>query len=158
MPWLHELSSHQMELVSAALRHISDARTLLPSSPVQAMYLAGYGPECIRKAALMRLPGDEEDQRNRAIGHRFGKPEELTLKLFCDSDTLAPRYRLTGWKSQVNVLGDWKEDLRYGRSDSVPRGRATRLVDACETLTVQTLADLWSDGRLEPLDTLLRTS
>ena len=53
MPWLHELSPPQMALVSAALRHISDARTLLPSSPVQAMYLAGYGRREILQANQM---------------------------------------------------------------------------------------------------------
>lgn len=158
MPWLHDLSDPQMSLVSAALRHIADAQTLLADSPVQAMYLAGYGPECIRKAALMRLPEEQEDQRNRAIGHRFDKPEETTLKLFCDSDTLASRYKLTDWKRQVNVLGDWKEDLRYGRSDSVPRARAQKLLESCERLTLHTLADLWADGRLEPLEQLLQTA
>jgi hypothetical protein len=120
------------------------------------MYLAGYGPECIRKAALMRLPREDEDQRNRAIGHRFGKPEELAFKLFCDGDMLASRYGLTGWKQQASALGDWKEDLRYSRSDSVTLRQATRLVEASEMLTLRTLTDLWADGRLEPLEGLTR--
>jgi hypothetical protein len=147
-----------MALVSATLRHLSDARTLLTSSPVQAMYLAGYGPECIRKAALMRLPEEDEDQRNRTIGHRFGKPEELALRLFCDGDLLASRYGLTGWKKKENALGDWKEDLRYSRSDSVTSRQATKLVEASEKLAMRTLTDLWCDGRLEPLGSLTRTS
>lgn len=54
MRWAHALSATQVALVSAALRHINDARTLLATSPVQAAYLAGYGPECARKAALAR--------------------------------------------------------------------------------------------------------
>lgn len=155
MSWAHELSEKQAALVSAALRHIEDARALLPTSPAQSAYLAGYGPECARKAALARWGDRDEDTRNRAIGHRFDQPSETALQWFCDLDPLALRYTLLGWKQSATVLGDWNEQMRYGRSDSVTRHRATVLLEAAERLTTTTVAQLWADGRIESLATLV---
>ncbi len=154
MSWRHALSASQLGLVSAALRHVDDARRLLSDSPTEALYLSGYGPECVRKAALVRREGREEDLRNRAIGHRFDAPAETTLRLFCDLDPLAPRYALQNWKQRFTVLGEWKEEVRYARSDSVAPAKARRLLAVAQDLTVTTVARLWADGRLEALDTL----
>ena len=40
------------DLVSAALRHARDAEWLAHRSPDQAYHLAGYAPECARKATV----------------------------------------------------------------------------------------------------------
>jgi hypothetical protein len=155
MSWAHELSATQAALVSAALRHLDDARTLLAASPVQAAYLAGYGPECARKAALMRWPDRDEGVRNRAIGHRFDQPSETALQWFCDLDPLASRYTLLDWRASEPVLNEWREDIRYGRSDSVTVRKARRLLDAAERLTTATVAQLWADGRIDSLGSLV---
>jgi len=84
MTWPHALSKGQNALVSAALRHVGDAAALLGESPAQAFYLAGYGPECARKACLARWSDQEEDARNRAIGHRYDDPAETALGWFCE--------------------------------------------------------------------------
>ena len=153
MAWVHDLSGEQSAMVSAALRHIEDAHWLLDISPVQAAYVAGYGPECARKAALASWT-DRENLRNRMIGHRFDQTAEIALSLFCDLDPLAPRYNLQRWTSRRSTLGEWKEDLRYARSDALPRARARRIVEAATALTTETLAKLWADGRLEPVASL----
>ena len=158
MTWAHALSNQQSELTSAALRHIADAEDLLRASPVQALYLAGYGPECARKAALARWTDRDEDLRNRAIGHRFDGPAEVALQWFCDLDPLAPRYALLRWKVTYNVLGEWKEDVRYGRSDSITVTKARRFLHAAQELTLGTIAKLWADGRVPPLDALTRVA
>lgn len=158
MSWTHTLSNQQMGMISAALRHIADAEALLESSPAQSLYLAGYGPECARKAALTRWPSPAEDLRNKAIGHRFDDPAEVALGWFCDLDSLAPRYSLLRWKKAHNVLGEWKEDVRYGRSDRVTVTKARRFLEAARELTLGTVAKLWADGRTEPLSDLVRVA
>jgi len=157
MAWTHDLSANQQALLSAALRHVSDARSLLPSSPAQAAYLAGYGPECARKASLAPWKNEEEERRNRMIGHRFDAPAETALRWFCDLDPLASRYALRGWRHRYPVLGEWSESARYGRSDSVSRGKAERMVNAAERLTESTVALLWADGRSDSLQQLVET-
>lgn len=157
MTWSHALSPSQMALVSAALRHLTDARTLLATSPVQAAYLAGYGPECARKVVFERGDEPQEDARNRAIGHGFGKPAESALRWFCDLDPLASRYEVRGWKAAHPVLAQWSELIRYGRSDSLSKATATKIVDAATERAIPVVAALWADGRLEPLDTLIAT-
>lgn len=154
MPWPHALSRNQNALVSAALRHVADAAALEHDSPVQAFYLAGYGPECARKASLARWEDREEDVRNRAIGHRFEAPAETTLAWFCDLDPLASRYTLRNWHARHPVLREWKEEVRYGRSDSLTAAKVRRMCDSAEALTYGAVASLWADGRLEPLDSL----
>lgn len=153
MAWVHDITGEQSAMVSAALRHIGDAHCLLDASPVQAAYLAGYGPECARKAALAAWTG-HDNLRNRMIGHRFDRTAEIALRLFCDLDPLAPRYKLQEWTRRSSALGEWKEDLRYARSDSLTRTRARRIVEAAAALTTETLAALWADGRLEPVSSL----
>lgn len=156
MSWPHALSPTQNGLVSAALRHVTDAESLIAASPAQALYLAGYGPECARKAALARWNKPDEDRRNKAIGHRFDKPAETALALFCDLDPLASRYTLRGWKATHSSLSEWKEDVRYGRSDSVTRGKAQQLLSSARELTVDVIAKLWVDGRVEDLSSLVK--
>lgn len=154
MLWPHALSKNQNALVSAALRHVADAAALERDSPVQAFYLAGYGPECARKASLARWEDKQEDVRNRAIGHRFEDPAETALAWFCDLDPLAARYTLRRWRDQHPILGEWAEEVRYGRSDSITRSKVRRMRDSADALTYSTVASLWADGRLEALDTL----
>jgi len=86
MPWQHTLSPKRTALVSAALRHVDDAQALLAVSPVQAFHLAGFGPECARKAALT-VPGASQGTMDKAIGHGFhdNRPLGGEAVRFCGS-------------------------------------------------------------------------
>ena len=88
------MTEPQLTLLSAALRHTRDARALLASSPDQAWHLAGFGPECARKAAL------SERWADHAMSHQLGAPAEGVLEMAIAMDAHAVRYRLEGWATQ----------------------------------------------------------
>jgi hypothetical protein len=155
MTWPHLLTPHRATLVSAAIRHVTDATALLATSPVGAAYLAGYGPECVRKAALTAPPATNETELGKAIGHGFGKIPEEVLALFCALDPLVGRYAPQGWRERFPPLGQWNEQMRYGRSDSVSPKQAARIVDDSAKATEETVLALWADGRLPRLETLV---
>jgi hypothetical protein len=150
------LSATRVALASAALRHVEDARALVASSPVQASYLAGYGPECARKAALTFATEKEAEELDKAVGHGVGDDAEVALALVCALDPLAVRYTLRDWKSRKPDLKHWKDWFRYARSDSLTPKYAQRMLDAAEGLVDEVLAALWADGRLPHLEDLVR--
>jgi hypothetical protein len=135
-------------LVSAALRHLRDAEHLLEAhdghaSPDQAYHLAGYGPECVRKAAL------SVDWFDRAIGHRYGGVVERVLEVAIALDPRAGRYRLERWAERYASLRGWTETARYEHT-------GTRTVMAARTLTKdarecvdELVMALWLDARLD---------
>src|SRR5580658_3108474 len=100
MIWPHALSASRVALASAALRHVGDAATLASGSPVQAYYLAGYGPECARKAALTFATEKQALELDKAVGHGFGDDAETALAMWCALDPLALRYTLHHWKGR----------------------------------------------------------
>ena len=92
------------DLVSAALRHARDAEWLASKanpnrSPDQAYHLAGYGPECARKATV-RAPW-----LYRTIGHRFDPASETVLDVAVALDPLALRYEPRSWAFDRSVTG-----------------------------------------------------
>jgi hypothetical protein len=155
MPWPHALPLDRVAFVSAALRHVTDAQGLVSASPVQAFHLAGYGPECVRKAALTYDPSAMKEL-DKAIGHGFRKDVESTLALVIPLDPLAVRYELPGWKTRFSVLTTWSEEVRYQASDHLGRGSAQKLVDVATELVTEVTTALWADGRLPPLADLVR--
>src|SRR5215212_4601191 len=93
------------DLLSAAIRHLRDAEFLASvaapdRSLDQAFHLAGFAPECARKAALPRSTFD------KAIGHGTTDASELSLEWALAHDPRARRYRidLVKWAARYPAL------------------------------------------------------
>ncbi len=153
MPWQHALSPKRTALVSAALRHVDDATALLASSPVQAFHLAGFGPECARKAALT-VPEASQIALDKAIGHGFHDVTELALAIAINLDPLASRYELTDWQTRFPAMVKWNEQARYEASDGRSRREAEVVLREAADAVSDVVAALWADGRLPPLNHL----
>lgn len=140
------LTPEQLELLSAARRHVADAEFLLSSgahsSPDQAWHLAGFGPECLRKACL------EDRALDRAIGHDLGPDAEALLDWGLSLDPHAWRYDLAGWSGRAPCLGEWRPDHRYERTGTRRPDDVSELVQAARTFLDRVQADLWADGRV----------
>lgn len=137
------LAPDQIDLLSAALRHQTDAEALLASSADQAWHLAGYAAECVRKACLTIEPF------RKALSHEHGKDADALLDLVVPLDGRASRLPLQGWAPPGSKLADWKEIHRYDR-----RGRhstsAAALVQETAVLHDRTLAALWLSSPFDP--------
>jgi hypothetical protein len=135
----------QKAAVSAALRHIRDAEALLPASPDQSWHLAGFGPECIRKACLVDRMFD------KVLGHDWGTASEEMLEIALSLDPHAARYHLSGWTTAEPVLGRWRPSHRYDRTGAHAHESAA-LVQAAGRLVGQVHAQLWMDGALTQVE------
>lgn len=135
------MTSSQLALLSAALRHTRDARALLVTSPDQAWHLAGFGPECARKAALSERFFDQ------VLGHDWTPASEEILELAISLDARAWRLRLDGWGAALPALARWRPADRYHRTGRHAH-EAETLVSECEARVDRLLADLWMDGDL----------
>jgi hypothetical protein len=156
MVWPHALSESRVALASAALRHTADAAALAATSPVQAYHLAGFGPECARKAALTFTSKQEEDEMYKAVGHGFKKDAEAALAVACALDPLASRYALRDWKARAPHVAGWDPQCRYEKSDHFTVRQAEELVGEASALVEDVVVALWADGRLPPLGELVR--
>jgi len=146
----------RMSLASAALRHIADATMLYDASPVGALHLAGFGPECARKAALAYDTREVDAEVWKYIGHGIDPRAEEAARFVFGLDPLASRYPVMGWRERFKGMKKyWHVEARYLRSDAVPPTRAARVLNDARTATTEVIAALWADGRLEPLDTLV---
>ncbi len=132
-----------MSLISAALRHTRDAEHLLAAGPHQsvdqAWHLAGFGPECARKACL------GERWADKPVGHVFG---DDVLEVAMSLDPWALRHRAREWRRSWPVLGEWRPDQRYERTGSRSPERTTDLVAAAREAVDAVVADLWTRGEL----------
>jgi len=141
------LSTKSAASVSAALRHVRDAEALLAGSvgvapsPDQAYHLAGFGPECARKATLSQRWADP------AIGHRFD--DERALDLLIALDPHAHRYRPLRWNVRYPELSAWNPNCRYDKTGTTTLGRATSFIRQARDAVTEVVRDLWTDGRLE---------
>src|SRR5689334_9632843 len=106
----------RLELLSAAIRHLRDAQLLASIAPPdrsldQAFHLAGFAPECARKATLSRPMFD------RAIGHGTTEASELALEWALAHDPRARRYGIDmdEWSARYPELKVWNEGVRYER-------------------------------------------
>lgn len=135
------MSPTQLASVSAALRHVRDAEALVVASPDQAWHLAGFGPECIRKACL------RDRMFDKVLGHDWTPASEAMLDVAVNLDPQAARYRLAGWASTEPLLARWMPSHRYDRTGA-HAGDAASLVLACRRLVDRVYAELWMDGTL----------
>ncbi len=149
----HTLSEEQGEMLSAALRHTRDARTLLVerggcvASPDQSWHLAGFGLECLRKACLFERWADREfrAELGKALGHTLEETDLLDLFLLLDAH--AWRYRLQLNETE-DVVGEWRPEARYARTGTYQQPKVRGLVDFVEKNVEVVTALLWADGRL----------
>lgn len=136
------------DLVSAALRHVSDAEHLADPngshpSPDQAHHLAGYAPECMRKATLGVRWFD------MAIGHRFDAAAERVIDFAIAMEPMALRYNPPARASRFPVVAQWREDVRYQRTGSIDPATAQQCVAEAREMVDEMLFALWADGRLK---------
>lgn len=123
---------------SAALRHVRDARTLLSDDRVstsidQAWHLAGFGPECARKAVLAA------GTLAKVLGH--SAHDGALMAWFASIEP--------GWIGSARSpapTGEWKPDHRYEATGTRLLPDVTAPVEACESDTLRIIAGLWVAG------------
>lgn len=131
------------EFLSAALRHVTDADRLLATSPDQSWHLAGFGPECARKACL------DHDWWDRVLGHDLTDFVGPVLEIALALDVRAARYDLSSLTTRYPVLAQWDPNCRYDETGTRDQKVARPLVDAALDLTARVAAELWMDGHVE---------
>lgn len=135
------------ELVSAALRHLRDAEhlgsvTAPHASLDQAYHLAGFGPECARKAAIAAA------WANKPLGHDLGERVEWVLDFALTLDPTASRYAIEAWQEAYPALARWSPECRYKATNTYDEGDVHELLRDAWNATAEVLAALWADGRL----------
>lgn len=141
------MTQQQQDKVSAALRHVRDAEYLVSpkaehKSVDQAFHLAGFGPECIRKAALAWRIFD------KPLGHNLGGGSEAVLQLAIDLEPLAGRYGLTDWEHTYPALRRWYVESRYDPTGTTNHSDATTMVDQARAAVMHVVVEMWLDGIL----------
>lgn len=136
------LAARKADFISAALRHTRDAEDLLQVSPDQAVHLAGFGPECARKACLS-LPWAD-----RLLGHQLDDLGELLVAAVASLDVEAHRYHITDWPRRYQALARWRPECRYQRTGTTTAEQARGLVGEARTVVDALVVALWCDGRL----------
>jgi hypothetical protein len=135
-------------LISAALRHLRDAEHLAEpgnfQSVDQALHLAGFGPECARKACLSLRWAD------KALGHELGPAGEATVELAISLDPAAQRYHARGWPSRFPLLQRWNPQCRYEATGTADEPLTRQLLAEARQAVSETVLALWTDGQLSP--------
>jgi hypothetical protein len=140
---LHVVTDHRGSiLVSAALRHVDDAEHLLARSPDQSWHLAGFGPECARKACL------EEGWLDRSLGHDLNGISDDVLEFALSFDVRAARYSLADLARRYPKLSAWHVESRYDATGTRTEMEARLLVHDASEFTYALAAELWMDGRV----------
>lgn len=121
-----------LALVSAALRHVRDAAHLAhvgapATSPDQAYHLAGFGPECVRKASIASA------QVRKILGHHLGAEGDQLLRFWLALEPTALRYEPYDVSARYPALAAWKPDCRYERSGSRSSEDAVQAVTAARS-------------------------
>ena len=142
-----ELSEKALALISAALRHIRDAEHLAHVPPPdqsldQAYHLAGYAPECARKATLSIRWLD------KTLGHRFDPKAEDVIGFVLELDAHAHRYQPTNWGTRYPALALWREDSRYERTGTFEEDEVSPLLKEARKAVDLVILGLWADGRI----------
>jgi hypothetical protein len=140
----------RLELLSAAIRHIRDAEFLastpLPNQSLdQAFHLAGFGPECARKATWPRATFD------KAIGHDTTDAAEASLAWALAHDPRARRYQvdLVAWHARYPALASWTTDTRYDQTGTHSQPQVNVLLTEARAAVTAILTALWIDGVLD---------
>lgn len=135
------------DLTSAALRHIRDAEHLFAAgdhrSVEQAQHLAGFGPECIRKAALSARWGD------KLLGHDLTDIGDDFGELLVALDPHAARAGALGLGARFPALAEWTPERRYDRTGVADEAEVGALIDAARRAVDEIFVALWLDGRLD---------
>ena len=137
----------ELKLLSAALRHLRDAEHLADASNLhgsldQAYHLAGFGPECARKAAIAT------SWVNKSLGHDLGEDSELVLELALALSASASRYEVRGWEQAYPALAAWKPDCRYQATGTYPRSQTEPLLREAWLAATEIMAAMWADGHV----------
>lgn len=139
------LSPESVALVSAALRHVRDAEHLASQGPHtsldQAYHLAGFGPECARKATHQLRWLDV------ALGHDFRDAGEAVLDLATALDPVALRYRPLGFESRYPALATWSVDSRYRKTGTATAQDVAQICEEARAAVDSVVVALWLDGR-----------
>lgn len=144
--------SVDLELLSAALRHLRDAEHLADAmsphvSLDQAHHLAGFAPECARKAAIAA------EWVNKPLGHILGNKADAVLELASILAPAATDSALQGWGKTYKTLGRWDPAHRYDESGTHKRPQVEALLRESRQVVIEIMAALWADGRL-PLESI----
>jgi hypothetical protein len=140
------LQKKRADVISAALRHVRDAETLYADGPRrsidQAFHLAGFAPECARKACLFERFAD------KAIGHGFDENTEAIIETALCVDPRAHRYRPLGWSMRFPVFADWTPVSRYWPTNQADESRTRQLIQDARTVVGEVVLAMWADGAL----------
>lgn len=141
------LEDRALGMLSAAVRHVRTAEHLSSvdppeRSPDQAFHLAGFGPECARKATLPR------STYNRAIGHGVTGASESALRVALVLDPFARRYDLEEWAPRYPALAGWNERARYEPTGCRTQQEADSVVREAREIVDRISFALWADGRI----------
>lgn len=147
-PFDSKLDAKACGLISAALRHLRDADTLLGAadgrnSPEGAYYLAGYAVELAGKATLAQRWLDQAIGHVDAALHELGSQVRL---LAFDLDPVARRYT-DGGIPQSSELARWSTDVRYKKTGSISAVQAKALLEEARGITDEIVLGMWADGR-----------
>ncbi len=136
-------------LVSAALRHVRDAEHLASEGPNrsldQALHLAGFAPECVRKACF------DERWADHALGHDIRDATDTVVDFLLGYDPDSHRYGVDLAVMELPLRAQhWRPDLRYECSGSVERRigatGAREVIAEARRFVDQRVAALWCDG------------
>jgi hypothetical protein len=152
---MRPLSPEQIAFLSAALRHTRDARHLCEPgdhrSIEQAWHLAGFGPECARKALL------PDAWMHKLLGHEIGSDAEACLRWLLTLDPLSSRYPA---HEVVSGAEYWSPESRYcatgglhakkadGSTPTLSEQDISSFTAASEAFVEALVCSLWLDGRI----------
>lgn len=138
------MNDDRLARLSAALRHMRDAEHLAdaargPISIDQAYHLAGFAPECARKAALSSAVYD------KPMGHG-GRASEAVLGMALALDARAHRYDLASWQARYPALARWSERARYEQTGTYRPEETDGLLREAREIVDRIAFALWADG------------
>jgi hypothetical protein len=141
------LDTRAIAFLSAALRHVRDAEYLVDTthsgySIDQAYHLAGYGPECARKATLSLRWFD------KIIGHQLGESAENLLDFIVSLDPWSGRYNPTNWGPRFPALVEWRETCRYEKTGQRTQAETEVVVKEARKVVDELVLALWMDGKI----------
>jgi len=141
------ISAKAAALASAALRHVRDAEHLLACpehrSPDQAYHLAGFGPECARKATIVERWLDE------AIGHGTTERTDALLAFAASIDPVAHRYEILELHERYPALAEWSVNARYERTNTRSADEAEAVCEKAREIVDAIVVEMWADGRFD---------
>jgi HEPN domain-containing protein len=132
---------------SAACRHLRDAKTLLPTSPESALYLAGYVAECSLKAVIER-----SGVHAPAFGHQLAKLEGDGFDLAVALAPRSARYRAST-DSVTKLRSGWSEIKRYESTGDTTPEQAEEMVNLAGEIFRDCVIAMVLDGVLLELPT-----